>query len=158
MINEQNNHFKVGVLGASVLFQVLADNGYQDLALQLIEQDGFPSYKYWLDNGATSLWESFNEVYKGSMLRTDGGRVMSLNHHFWGTISAWFYKNILGITIDENTHEFVIAPKVFKNINNVSGSYIRNGNGVKVSINKNGDKLLVDVIPVGNTIFRIVNE
>ena len=59
-----------------------------------------PSYKYWLDNGATSLWEGFNELYPNGLFRLDGGRVLSLNHHFWGDISAWFYTYLAGIRIN----------------------------------------------------------
>ena len=102
LIAEDGNRFKVGVIGARVLFRVLAENGYAELAYKLITQDGFPSYKYWLDHGATSLWEAFHEVQDGSLLRKDGGRMLSLNHHIWGDISAWFYRYILGIRVNPN--------------------------------------------------------
>ena len=102
MIKRDNGTFKVGVLGARVLFRVLAENGYAEKALDLITQDKFPSYKYWIDHGATSLWEAFNETYDNSVLRRDGGRTLSLNHHFWGDISAFFYKYILGVNVNPN--------------------------------------------------------
>lgn len=100
LIERDGNRFKVGVIGARVLFRVLAENNHAELAYRLITQDGFPSYKYWLDQGATSLWEAFHEVKENSLLRKDGGRMLSLNHHFWGDISAWFYRYILGIRVN----------------------------------------------------------
>jgi len=135
LIKEKNNHFNVGVFGARVLFRVLADFGFADLALELITKDTFPSYKYWLDNGATSLWEGFNELYPNGLFRLDGGRVLSLNHHFWGDISAWFYRYVLGINVNPNMNDantFEISPAILNSIGYAEGSYVRNGKGVAV--------------------------
>lgn len=157
MIQEKENRFCVGVLGARVLFRVLADNGYHELALKLITQDGFPSYKYWLDNGATSLWEAFNEVTLGGTFRKDGRRTLSLNHHFWGDISAWFYRYISGIDVDYFREDvpFKISPKTFEKVDFVIGSYIRNGKGVKVKIEKINGRMKVDVVSIGNVKYVI---
>ena len=86
IVREDNTYFQVGVIGARVLFRVLADHGYADLALNMMIKNGFPSYKYWLDHGATSLWEAFHEIEQNSVFRKDGGRILSLNHHFWGDV------------------------------------------------------------------------
>ena len=131
LIERDGNRFKVGVIGARVLFRALAENGYAELAYQLITQDGFPSYKYWLDHGATSLWEAFHEVQDGSLLRKDGGRMLSLNHHFWGDISAWFYRYILGIRINPNDTDanFIeVHPCEIPKITYAEGKY-ENANG-----------------------------
>ncbi len=131
LIERDGNRFKVGVIGARVLFRVLAENGYAELAHRLITQDGFPSYKYWLDQGATSLWEAFHEVKEGSLLRKDGGRMLSLNHHFWGDISAWFYRYILGIRINPDgtdANYIEIYPCEIPSISFAEGTY-ENQNG-----------------------------
>lgn len=152
LIAEKNNKFCVGVIGARVLFRVLADNGYADMALNLIKCDGFPSYKYWLDNGATSLWEAFNELYPNSIFRKDGGRTLSLNHHFWGDISAWFYRYILGINVNpEFDGYFEIDPAVLSKITYAKGSYIKDGNGIKIT--RNNDVIKIET--VGNAKFRL---
>lgn len=86
-INDKNGHFDVGVLGARVIFHVLSKYGYSDLAYSLITHPEFPSYAYWIKRGATTLWEDhFPDSIRGSM-----------NHHFWGDISAWFIKCLAGI-------------------------------------------------------------
>lgn len=131
LIERDGNRFKVGVIGARVLFRVLAENGYAELAYKLITQDGFPSYKYWLDHGATSLWEAFHEVKEDSLLRQDGGRMLSLNHHFWGDISAWFYRYILGIRVNPNDTDanyIEIYPCDIPTISHAEGTY-ENKNG-----------------------------
>ena len=161
IIENDGRHFQAGVIGARVLFRVLADNGYANLALELMIKDGFPSYKYWLDNGATSLWEAFNELRENSIFRKDGGRVLSLNHHFWGDISAWFYRYVLGININpnlENCNEFEISPILLNNIKAAKGSYIRNGNGISVERCEQDGKLHLEIKTFGKVTYKIVGD
>ena len=66
---------------SSVLFDVLAENGYHELALNLITRDGFPSYKYWIEKGYTSLPEYFFETFPNSIFDKSGARLFSLFHH-----------------------------------------------------------------------------
>nr|MBO4517713.1 family 78 glycoside hydrolase catalytic domain [Clostridia bacterium] len=155
LVEQGGNRFRVGVLGARVLFRVLADYGYSDLALELITKDGFPSYKYWLENGATSLWEGFNELKPNSIFRKDGGRILSLNHHFWGDISAWFYRYILGINVNPRFDGVLeIDPVALQNINHAEGSYIRNGNGIKII--RSGRDLTIK--SVGKVKYRVSEQ
>ena len=161
LIEKKNRRFQIGVIGARVLFRVLADNGYGDLALEIMTKDGFPSYKYWLDHGATSLWECFNELRENSIFRKDGARVLSLNHHFWGDISAWFYRYILGININpdfENCNQFEVAPVHFKGIKTAQGSYIRNGNGISVERREEKGKLYLKIQTFGNATYKIPKD
>lgn len=161
LVEKWGNRFQVGVLGARVLFRALADNGYADLALEIMTKDGFPSYKYWLDQGATSLWESFNEVFDNSVFRKDGGRVMSLNHHFWGDISAWFYRYILGICVNptlQNANEFEIDPMLLSDVDGAEGSYVRNGSGVIVKRCKENGQTRVIVRTVGNAVVSVAER
>ena len=158
MIERNGKRFQVGVIGARVLFRVLADNGYGNLSLEMMTKEGFPSYKYWLDNGATSLWEGFNELQENGLFRKDGERVLSLNHHFWGDISAWFYRYILGIHINPNftnPHEFEIDPVDLEMLEDCKGSYVRNGNGIEIQRKKVADKIQLKIHTVGNTTFYL---
>lgn len=121
---EQNNDFMdTGVLGARVLFRTLADNGYADLAFDMITRKEFPSYGNWIERGATTLWEIFTE---------DDTAKGSLNHHFWGDVSAWFYTYLAGIRII--SHDYIeINPCFIKNLQFVN-SYHELPNG-QISIN-----------------------
>ena len=88
LIEEKDGHFATGVLGGRVLFRLLAENGYADLALSMIIREDAPSFGNLICRGATTLWEEFNheEPPRGDE-----------NHHFWGDISAWFYRYLGGI-------------------------------------------------------------
>ena len=156
-IRRDNDVFRVGVIGSRALFRVLCDGGYQDLALRLITQDAYPSYYYWIKLGYTTLGESFWERHENSLFRKDGGKLDSMNHHFWGDISALFYKYILGLQINPNMtnpNEVIISPLRFNGINYVKGVYKRNGNEMEISISYvNEDDAKIDIIR--NTGFDI---
>jgi len=99
LIEQAGGHFTgVGVLGGRVLFHVLAEAGYADLALHMIARPDFPSYGWWVAQGATSLWEQFHETDE-----------YSYNHHFWGDISHFFIRHLAGIHYKYG--ELVVAPQ-----------------------------------------------
>lgn len=162
LIERDGNRFKVGVIGARVLFRVLAENGYAELAHRLITQDGFPSYKYWLDHGATSLWEAFHELKEGSLLRKDGGRMLSLNHHFWGDVSAWFYLYILGIRVNpDNTdaNYIEIYPCEIPGISFAEGKYKNKNGSIHVKWNRGADgKLDLQIKTTGQFYYTVISD
>ena len=150
LIHEQSDHFRVGVVGYKYLFETLVTHGDQDLCFNLITQKSFPSYGYWVEQGATTLWESFEEYYRdeqGKLMRKDGiPRLPSFNHHFWGGVLTWFYKYIGWIdVVDSDTIE--ITPTVIDGVNSASMTYSRNGKSVAVSWKRN-EKMLQIVITV----------
>ena len=88
IIRRDGEFLDVGVLGGRVLFHVLADRGAVDLALKMILRPEFPSYGWWVAQGATTLWEDF---------KRDTAAPNSMNHHFWGDISHFFLRHLAGI-------------------------------------------------------------
>ena len=86
-VRKTGYHIDTGILGAKYLFHALSDNGKQDMAWQVAVQPTYPSYAWWLKQGATTLWESW-----------DGGS--SRNHIMYGDISGWYYQAIAGILPD----------------------------------------------------------
>lgn len=101
LIEKNGGKFHVGVIGARYIFDELAKAGFAKTAYNSIVADGFPSYKYWVDHGATALWERFYLLKEepDTLERVDGEGILSMNHHFWGHVSAWFYKYIGGLKI-----------------------------------------------------------
>ncbi|MCE5344672.1 MAG: glycoside hydrolase family 78 protein [Bacteroidales bacterium] len=86
-----NNHIDVGLLGTKAVLNALSENGYADLAYRLASQETFPSWGWWIVNGATTLYENWLVD-----ARSDGSR----NHIMFGEINAWFYKTLGGIKPD----------------------------------------------------------
>ena len=89
IIHDGGDFMDTGVLGARAIFHVLAEYGEAGLAFKMITRPEFPSYGWWVTQGAISLWEGFIE---------NSG--LSLNHHFWGDISHWFIRRLAGIHYD----------------------------------------------------------
>lgn len=117
MIRANNCLMDVGVQGARVIFRVLAENGYVDLAYKMITHKEHPSYANIILRGATTLWESFWK---------EEGRILSMNHHFWGDVSAWFYVYLAGMRINpngDNPNEVHIIPRFPKDLNHVKASH-----------------------------------
>ena len=105
--------FTTGVLGARTMFRVLSDMGESDLAYKLIVQPRYPSYGYHVLRGATTLPEHFYELKAEGWQQKDGTRHDSLNHHFWGDVSAWLICYVAGLKINPyaNDYNYVeIAP------------------------------------------------
>ena len=115
LIHETDDHIDVGVLGGRVLFHVLSEYGYTDLAFKMITRSDYPSYGNWIERGATTLWEVFDSNFVGSP-----------NHHFWGDISAWFIKNLAGIKYNPtgcDITQVTVEPRFVKSLQNAEGYY-----------------------------------
>lgn len=97
-VQETNFHLDVGLLGTKTLLNALSENGYADAAYKIASQEDFPSWGYWIKNGATTLYENWPlHVEKNDA---------SLNHIMFGEIGAWMYKGLGGIFPDENAPGF----------------------------------------------------
>ena len=97
-IRERGVHLDTGISGTKFLFDVLTENGYVDLAYAVATQTTYPSYGYWIKNGATTLWEQWNGEY-------------SHNHQMFGSVVAWFYKYLAGIRpLEPGYKRIVIKP------------------------------------------------
>ncbi len=79
--------------------------------------------------------------------------VSSMNHHFWGDISAWFIKRVAGIQLNpkgNNINEVTIAPAFIKELDYASAYHIAPGGRVYASWKRDGEKISLSVeIPTG---------
>lgn len=107
---QDGNHIDVGLLGTKAILNALSENGYSDLAYTLASQETFPSWGWWMVNGATTLYENWP---------IDAGRDISMNHIMFGEIGAWFYKALGGIKPDPMNPGFkniILRPSFVKDL------------------------------------------
>lgn len=90
-VEEAGFHLDVGVLGAKAILNALSENGYSETAYKVAAQDTYPSWGWWIANGATTLLENWD-------LKAE--RDISDNHMMFGEIGGWFYKGLGGIFPD----------------------------------------------------------
>lgn len=142
MVHAFDDHIDVGVLGGRVIFHVLSRFGYSDLAFKMITREDYPSYGNWIKRGATTLWEDFLP-----------DKVSSMNHHFWGDISAWFIKCIAGIKLNPDKHDvntLKVAPAFIKSLDSASAYHVAPSGEISVSWRRDGGAIILDAkIPEG---------
>lgn len=86
-VEKSNGHIDIGILGAKYLLNALLENDRADVACRIASQKDLPSWGWWFEQGATTLWEQWNGTE-------------SRNHIMFGDICAWFYKALAGINLD----------------------------------------------------------
>ena len=96
-VKEADYHLDVGVLGAKALLNALSENGFSNVAYKVAVQDTYPSWGWWIVNGATTLLENWD---------LEAERDISDNHMMFGEIGAWFFKGLGGIYPDDKQPGF----------------------------------------------------
>ena len=86
-IADAGSHQDTGILGNQYLYNALGQAGRADVALKMVLNETYPSFRHWMDQGATTLWECWNG--EGSQ-----------NHHMFSDIAACMYKYLGGIAPD----------------------------------------------------------
>jgi alpha-L-rhamnosidase len=96
-VEKDDMHLDVGVLGARAILDALSNNGQAEIAYKLAVQDTYPSWGWWIKNGATTLYENWD---------INAPRDISQNHMMFGDIGGWFFRGLGGINPDENKPGF----------------------------------------------------
>ncbi len=111
MIHQNDDLLKVGILGARVMFEVLAENGYATLAYAVAMTERFPSFGRWMAQGETALPENFQKPDDFPASR---------NHHFFGSILGFFMICVCGLQINpllRDPDEIRISPRIPDQLN-----------------------------------------
>ncbi|MDN5286078.1 MAG: alpha-rhamnosidase [Mucilaginibacter sp.] len=149
-----NYHLDVGILGAKAILGALSDNGYSDVAYKIASQETFPSWGWWMVNGATTLYENW---------QIDAKRDISLNHIMFGEIGAWLFKGIAGIHTDQDHPGFkniLLQPHFVAGLNEftathdgpfgkITSSWRRTNNGVTYKVTVPANSTATITFPQG---------
>lgn len=150
LIEEQEYHLDVGVVGGRVLFHVLTDFGYSDLAFSMITRPDYPSYGNWIARGATTLWELFQP--EGS------DRIGSLNHHFWGDISSWFTQALSGIRMAPHgePNEADFRPSFISRLTHAEAFHIAPAGRIASAWERDEDDVIVLTVELPSTMHGVI--
>lgn len=137
-IEEDQYRFKVGILGMKALLRALSENGYTETAYKMVSREDYPSYGYWRRQGATTLWENWENTG-------------SHNHHMYSDVLFWLYRYILGVKNETIAYEKTeIAPYFFKECCKASGEVYTPYGKIVLSWEKTSDKFTADIfVPKG---------
>lgn len=137
-----NGHVNTGFIATRFLFETLAMHGMGDLAYTLMNQRDFPSYGWWIEQGATTTWEEWNG---------NGSR----NHPMFGGGLTWFSKMLAGVDTDPEKpgfKHFIVRPMPVKELPEASYSTETPYGTVATKVTHDGKEVKVEVtVPFGST-------
>ncbi|MBE5830849.1 MAG: hypothetical protein E7306_03815 [Butyrivibrio sp.] len=150
--------FYPGYSGMPYYLPSLAEGGYADIAVKVLENTQMGGIAFPLSMGLTTNPEELNAFkytdeagnsYEDGRYRVSG----SLNHAAYSSVCSFLFTDILGIKPDEKQpgfEHFFIEPAVNSGLEYASGSY-RSGHGtIRVSWNA-AEKKIEGEIPEGTT-------
>jgi alpha-L-rhamnosidase len=144
VVSDQDYHLDTGILGTRYLLDVLTENGFGGVAYKVATQKTYPGWGYMVEEGATTLWERWEMI--------TGGGMNSHNHIMLGSVDAWFYRVVAGLScLEPGWKRIRFAPPVFEGLDRARAS-VRTVQGIAaISWQRNEDVLSIDVtIPVGS--------
>jgi alpha-L-rhamnosidase len=144
-------HLTTGNLCTKYVMEVLAEADRIDTAYALVTQTTYPSWGYMLEQGATTIWERWEQA--------TGSGMNSHNHPMFGSVGAWLYRRLAGIQVDDTgvgfTH-FIIQPSFPDGLNKVYASMKTRRGVVESAWERDGQMLRLRVrVPV-NSQARII--
>ncbi|MDA1029330.1 MAG: family 78 glycoside hydrolase catalytic domain [Bacteroidetes bacterium] len=113
---DHKGHIATGIFGTKYLLNVLHSSGHAETAYQLVKKDTYPGWGHMVENGATTLWETWAQ----------SDNVYSQNHPMFGSVSEWFFKSLGGIAPSPDAvgfDRFVVEPFVPSDMEWADASY-----------------------------------
>lgn len=107
-----------GNIGTKYLLEALSESGRSDLAFGLVDSTEYPGWGYMLANGATTLWERWENA--------TGSGMNSHNHPMLGSVGGWLCKYPAGIRPlpdSDGFDRFLLAPHFIGGLNGVEAVY-----------------------------------
>lgn len=144
-VETDNFHLDVGLLGSKTILNALSENGYADAAYKIASQKTFPSWGWWMVNGATTLYENWP---------IDAKSDISLNHIMFGEVGAWFYKALGGIKPDPELPGFknvLLEPHFVTGLDHFETSHMGPYGMIRSDWKRTDNKILYSVIIPANS-------
>ncbi len=141
-IHAAGDHLDTGIFGTQFFFEVLSENGLNELAYKVMDQRTQPGYGWWIEQGATTTWEQW-----------DGSN--SRNHPMFGGGIVWFYRKLAGMNADPEVpgyRNIIFRPQPVDEVTYASYSNLTPYGSTSISWKKVSGKFMMDIsVPVGCT-------
>jgi|WetSurMetagenome_2_1015567.scaffolds.fasta_scaffold01962_2 alpha-L-rhamnosidase len=153
-IKSRGNRLSTGFLGTPYLCHVLSDNGYADVAYDLLLQEAYPSWLYPVKMGATTIWERWDGEKPDSTFQDPG--MNSFNHYAYGAIGDWMYRVSAGIEIVSPGYKHIaIQPHPTQKMTFSKASFESSYGTIASGWERKGTKVVVSVKIPANTVATI---
>jgi alpha-L-rhamnosidase len=149
VVRQQDCHVDTGILGTRYILDVLTRNGRAETAFRMATQRSYPGWGYMIEEGATTLWERWEKL--------TGSAMNSQNHIMFGSIDAWFYRTIAGLSLLEpGWRRFQVKPHVLGGLTSAEASLKTVRGPIRAAWSKDESSFSLEVlVPVG-AIARVV--
>jgi len=145
VVSQQDGHVDTGILGTRYILDVLTRNGQAETAYRMATQKSYPGWGYMIGEGATTLWERWEKL--------TGPAMNSQNHIMLGSVDAWFYRTIAGLTLLEpGWKKFQVKPYILGDLTSAEASLKTVRGPVRAAWSKDASSFSLEVlVPVGAT-------
>lgn len=94
-IVERDGRLTTGFVGTAYLLHALSMAGRDDLAVDLLLREDYPSWLYPVTRGATTVWERWNGIHPDGRFASKD--MNSFNHYAYGAVFDWIFSRLAGI-------------------------------------------------------------
>lgn len=140
---------QTGFFATAQLLPLLADNGRETLAVDLLLQEECPGWMYQIKRGATTVWERWDAVRPDGTVNEseqNGSNMVSFNHYAFGAVGRFYYEYLLGIRpAAPGFAKARIAPVCDRRLGGVSGSYASRAGRIAVAWHYADEGLVFEV-------------
>ncbi|WP_167619366.1 family 78 glycoside hydrolase catalytic domain [Maribellus sediminis] len=101
--NGPSGHFITGIFGTKYVLETLSQYLTPEKVFEIVNSTEFPGWGFMIDNGATTLWETWKE----------SDNTYSNCHPMFGTVTEWYYRWLGGIRPQAQNpgfRKFTLAP------------------------------------------------
>ena len=139
-VETSNYSIKTGEIGLRPTIMALAANGYNEVVYRMANKTTYPSYGYWVTQGATTSLEYWDMS-------------LSQNHCMMDHIEEWFFAELGGINnIGEAYERIAIRPWIPADMAVADISVLSPRGEVKMGWNRNNSTTVYTIcVPVGAT-------
>ncbi len=142
-VEAQGYHLHCGMLGMQYLYPALDICGLSEYAYRIVTAHGRPSYREWVEDGASCMYEMWNTGY-------------SKCHHMHSCVLSWFNQSLAGLRLhpQENGYRHaIIAPAFPAAVENCHASYQTHSGSFCIDWQRKTDGIHIDVsVPVVSTL------
>jgi len=114
--NGPSSQFNTGIFGTKYILETLSEIASPDEVFKVVNSTAFPGWGHMIDNGATTLWETWKE----------SDNTFTHCHPMFGSVTEWFYRWLGGIRPDLDNpgfKEFILAPRLPDGLDSISCVY-----------------------------------
>lgn len=118
LIEENGYRLDTGFVSVPYLLDVLCQYGQTDLARTVFFQDQCPSWFYEIQQGATTIWESWAGIQPDGKVGS-----FSFNHYAFGCVLDWILRETVGVKVQEAGYRSILIQPTVEIVENFTYHY-----------------------------------